>query len=60
MFGGGGYLVAYPFSGGIVSLRNPSAVDLQYLGLPNTLDTARSPDEDDGLATRMVQLGAQW
>ncbi|UNI17156.1 hypothetical protein JDV02_003532 [Purpureocillium takamizusanense] len=60
LFGGDGYLVAYPSTGGVVFLRNPLAVDLQYLGLPNTHDTSRSPDEDDGLATRMVQLGAQW
>ncbi|KAI1396730.1 hypothetical protein F4819DRAFT_474392 [Hypoxylon fuscum] len=60
IFGGDGYLVAYPSTGGVVLLRNPLAVDLQYLGLPNTHDTARSPDEDDDLATRMVQLGAQW
>lgn len=60
IFGGDGYLVAYPSTGGVVLLRNPLAVDLQYLGLPNTHDTVRSPDEDDDLATRMVQLGAQW
>ncbi|KAI4597980.1 hypothetical protein KJ359_003788 [Pestalotiopsis sp. 9143b] len=60
IFGGDGYLAAYPSIGGLVFLRNPLAVDLQYLGLPNTHDTARSPDEDDELATRMVQLGAQW
>ncbi|ETS83490.1 hypothetical protein PFICI_05366 [Pestalotiopsis fici W106-1] len=60
IFGGDGYLVAYPSIGGLVMLRNPLAVDLQYLGLPHTHDTARSPDEDDSLATRMVQLGAQW
>lgn len=60
IFGGDGYLVTYPSTGGVVFLRNPLAVDLQYLGLPNTHDTARLPDEDDNLATRMVQLGAQW
>ncbi|KAI0387991.1 hypothetical protein F5Y04DRAFT_241447 [Hypomontagnella monticulosa] len=60
IFGGDGYLVAYPSTGGVVFLEDPSAVDLQYLGLPNTHDTARSPGEDDDLATRMVQLGAQW
>ncbi|KAK6200846.1 hypothetical protein LQW54_009429 [Pestalotiopsis sp. IQ-011] len=60
IFGADGYLVAYPLIGGLVFLNNPLAVDLQYLGLPNTHDTARSPDEDDELATRMVQLGAQW
>ena len=41
-------------------LKAPLAVDLKYLGLPNTRDTFRVPDEDDDLATRMVQLGAQW
>ncbi|KAK4073277.1 hypothetical protein Purlil1_13116 [Purpureocillium lilacinum] len=60
IFDGDGYLVAYPSTGGVVFLRNPPAVDLKYLGLPNTHDTSRSPDEDDDLATRMVQLGAQW
>ena len=60
IFGGAGYLVAYPSIGGVVFLKNPSAVDLQHLGLPNTHDTTRSPDEDDDIATRMVQFGAQW
>ena len=60
IFSGDGYLVAYPSTGGVVLLRNPLAVDLQHLGLPNTHDTARSAAEDDDLATRMVQLGAQW
>lgn len=60
IFGGDGYLVAYPSTGGLVLLKAPSAVDLQHLKLPNTHDTARSADEDDDLASRMVQLGAQW
>lgn len=60
IFGGDGYLVAYPSIGGVVLIKNPSAVDLQHLRLPNTHDTERSPDQDDGLATRMVQLGAHW
>ncbi|KAG9253830.1 uncharacterized protein F5Z01DRAFT_656798 [Emericellopsis atlantica] len=60
IFGGDRYLVAYPSTGGVVMLKTPSAVDLQHLELPNTHDTARSADEDDDLATRMVQLGAQW
>ncbi|KAK8119962.1 uncharacterized protein PG998_004588 [Apiospora kogelbergensis] len=60
IFGGDGYLVAYPSIDGVVLIKNPSAVDLQHLRLPNTHDTERSPDQDDGLATRMVQLGAHW
>lgn len=60
IFGSGGYLIAYPSAGGIIFLQKPLAVDLQYLGLPNTHDTERSPDQDDNLATRMLQLGAQW
>lgn len=60
IFGGDGYLVAYPSIGGIVFLKDPLAVDLQYLGLPNTHDTARVPDEDDEFAAPMVKLGAQW
>lgn len=60
IFGGDGYLVAYPSTGGVVLLRNPSAVDLQHLRLPNTHDSVRAADEDDDLATRMVQIGAQW
>lgn len=60
IFGGDRYVVAYPSPGGVVFLKDPSAVDLRHLGLPNTHDTARLPDEDDDLATRMVQLGAQW
>ncbi|KAK2608888.1 hypothetical protein QQS21_002601 [Conoideocrella luteorostrata] len=59
VFGGDGYLVAYPSTGSVVFLRNPSAVDRQYLGLPNTHDATRSQAEDDYLAIRMVQLGAQ-
>ncbi|KAK2606048.1 hypothetical protein QQS21_003566 [Conoideocrella luteorostrata] len=60
IFNGDGYLVAYPSTGGLVLLRHPSSVDLQYLGLPHTKDTERSADEDDALATRMVRFGAQW
>ncbi len=60
IFGGDGYLAAYPSTGGVVFLKDPSAVDLQHLGLPHTYDTERSRDEDDALAARMVQFGAQW
>jgi hypothetical protein len=60
IFGGDGYLVAYHSAGGVVLLRDMSAVDLQHLQLPHTHDTARSPEEDDELAIRMLQLGAQW
>lgn len=60
LFGGSKFLVAYPSTGGVVFLESPSAVDLQHLGLPHTHDTARKPEEDDALAARMVQLGAQW
>lgn len=60
IFGSDGYLVAYPSPGGIIMLKDPSAVDLQHLKLPNTHDTARSADEDDDLTTSMVQLGAHW
>lgn len=60
IFGGDGYLVAYPSAGGVVFMKDPPAMTLQHLGLPHTRDTARVASEDDGLALRMVQLGAQW
>lgn len=64
IFGGDGYLVAYPSRGGVVLIKDPPAVDLKYLGLPNTHDTARpadgSSDAEDDLATRMLRLGADW
>lgn len=60
IFHGDGYLVAYPSTGGVVFLKDPPAIDLQYLGLPHTYDMARTPDEDDALATAMIQMGAQW
>ncbi|KAK0387378.1 hypothetical protein NLU13_5690 [Sarocladium strictum] len=61
IFGGDGYLAACPSAGGVMLLKTPSAVDLHHLGLPNTYDAVRPADEDeDGIATRMAQLGAQW
>lgn len=63
VFSGDGYVVAYPSTGGLVFLKDPSAVDLKYLELPNTHDAARSTTSDeaeDELALRMVQIGAQW
>ncbi|KAI0151392.1 hypothetical protein BJ166DRAFT_389208 [Pestalotiopsis sp. NC0098] len=60
VFGGDGSFVVYPSIGGIMFLKTLLAVDLQYLGLPSTHDTARVPDEDDEFAAPMVKLGAQW
>lgn len=63
IFSGNGYVAAYPSIGGVVFLKNPSAVDLQHLGLPHTHDTERpqeSHEEEDALAARMARLGAQW
>lgn len=62
--GGHGYLAAYPYIGGIV-LAQPSAIDLQHLGIPRTHDTKlpvdMDPREEDDLAARMLRLGAhRW
>ncbi|KAJ0333878.1 hypothetical protein COL922a_010325 [Colletotrichum nupharicola] len=55
------FLVAYPSRGGLV-LMHPSPLDLQHLDLPRTHDTPRSslPAVEDGLADRMLRLGAHW
>ncbi|KAI0548195.1 hypothetical protein F4679DRAFT_551587 [Xylaria curta] len=60
--GGGGYLVAYPSTGGIVIAANPLPTDLAHLGLSQTRDTERSnaTAEEDDIANRMLRLGANW
>ncbi|KAJ0302385.1 hypothetical protein Brms1b_012045 [Colletotrichum noveboracense] len=61
IFPGPGFLVAYPSRGGLV-LMHPSPLNLQHLDLPRTHDTPRSslPAVEDGLADRMLRLGAHW
>ncbi|KAM0333410.1 hypothetical protein ACHAQA_002071 [Verticillium albo-atrum] len=58
---GAGYLVAYPFIGGVV-LSLPSSVDLKHLRIDDAVDTERASNaaEEDDLATRMLLLGAKW
>ncbi|KAI0190470.1 hypothetical protein EV127DRAFT_430388 [Xylaria flabelliformis] len=60
--GGGGYLVTYPSTGGIVIAAAPLPADLAHLGLSQTRDTERSnaTSEEDDIANRMLQLGANW